>query len=797
MGSNAPLLYEYALVGDWESLMRRIVTHPREASYKDKCKNTPLHVSCRRQPPPEVVEALLNANPDALTSKTVDGMTPLHFCCFCGSEPSTIDKVLLLPNYDHDTIRHHYHQEDDNPTTLRELVDRRGRTPLHCVCAGFRSKHRLDVVRMLLELDPSCAITPDERGRTPLSLIVDDYAEELQDALRDTVTPEQALAKCQPDQDLHECFQAGTLLLRAAYTGTIEEDPPLLTNNNEVRVQGPFRLLHAAVGITGCPSVLIRLLLKTDPEAVSKRDGDLNLPLHKACKTVGQPWSRKIIVTKPGAPRGSVVYNADFGRRPQHNTATTTTTTMATTIHTRSTLSPNHTEDDDVTQELIEAYPEAASVADESGKVPFVLAVESGKPWKTTLEPLWKAHDLEDESYQLLQEALDRCLTSVSPTLRKRTVSTLECLAPLWPLERRRNDWILHLIEFTRDCGGLNSATTTTNNRKDTGNNNDDDDDDAWHASLQASTLEGLASVLASVKDEETLPKHHQQQALDVALPLLYNPKEAVRIGAARVLGAAVAMLGTEATERAFRDVIFPSDDSATDDDDTSLSTIGHSVVTGVGEEATVEVIHGRAMACRNVLEMQFRVLTESQTLVVKEEWMRHESPLVRRAGCWVVGSVLRSTVDLRAYRSSLLKCMRATEDSRVQWTLGHALSHAASRHDRLFLCRAGLPLLDGALMLSCSRATPPHVQQVFDMFLWHALQRQESGLQEYMKMAEGENGRTMMGLVTKRLGKLPAVAEEEEEGGGGHEEKQDGRPCTIIPTPIQQQRPSSSLPKR
>jgi len=53
--------------------------------------------------------------------------------------------------------------------------------------------------------------------------------------------------------------------------------------------------------------------------------------------------------------------------------------------------------------------------------------------------------------------------------------------------------------------------------------------------------------------------------------------------------------------------------------------------------------------------------------------------------------------------------------------------------------------------------------QHTFQLFLWHALQRQdEDGLREYMRLAEGENGTIMMSLITKRLAKLPVVDEEE-----------------------------------
>ena len=443
-------------------------------------------------------------------------------------------------------------------------------------------------------------------------------------------------------------------------------------------------------------------------------------------------------------------------------TATTTTTTTTTTAS-NSRYSSKPYDDDDVTQELLAAHRTAASVPDEFGKVPFVLAVESGKPWKTTLKPLWDAHDLEDESYQLLQEAIDQALTSSTTSIRKQTVQTLEHLAPLWPKDKREG-FLHHMIGFARDCGGLNAnnasttggavtAATTAHSKKLLR------DDDEACAALQASTLEGLASVM-TVDESESGP----HQALDVALPLLSHTDEAVRVSAAKVLGVSVRLLGQDAADRAFRDVVFPEDESGSSQDEESLSTMGHSVAMN---EDTPEVMHGRAMACRYILSKSQRVivLNEYQVGCVKQ-WMKHESSLVRKASCLVVGSLLRSVIELKEFKSPLLKCMRPMEDPGVQMALAQALSQAARAYDNLFLCKAGLPLLDGALMVASSRATPPHVQQAFHLFLWHALQRQEGGLREYMKMAAGENGTIMMSLITKRLVKLPVVDEGDEQKG-------------------------------
>lgn len=699
MGTNAPPLYEHALVGDWDALLRRVVSHPKEARYQDKCKNMPLHVCCRRQPPPDVVEALIRAYPEALSSTTMDGLTPLHFACFCGSAPLTVKKVV-----------------PDDVTSLRDFLDRRGRTPLHCVCAGFRSEHRLEVLKVLLEMDPSCAIAPDERGRTPLSLMVDDYAEELQDALKDDVSYEVALEKCMTEKgDLYECWHATSLLLRAAYKGTIKDETP--TSEKEINVDGKFLVLHAAVGVDGCPSVFIRLILKIDPGAISQKDGDLNLPLHIACRTVGQPWSRNYV--SKSSRQGSVVYNADFGRPKQNGR-----TLMA--------------DDDDMTAELLAAHQEAATLADEFGKVPFVLAVESGKPWKTSLKPLWEAHRLEGESFQLLQEALDGALTSVSDSLRKETIFTLCHLAPLWPVDSA-NIWTLHCIEFARDGGGF---TVDKSNKG---------SDESWSAALQSSTLEGLASVLNHVSSTSLMMPETPQQALDIALPLLTHKETCVRIGAANVLGASVILLGDAARERAFIDVVFPVDDTR---DDQSISTMGHSCSTH--GESDVETLHGRAIACQAILKSQPQILTEPQRNTLKE-WIKHDSVVVRTAACLAVGPLLSTSSDLKEYRSVLLKCMRTSGDESVHLAVAHSLSHAAknAQTEKLFLCKAGLPFLDTALMLSSTTAVTSKTQHAFHLFLWWAIQNQAGGLQTYMDLAPGNNGQIMMTLITKSLSKL------------------------------------------
>ena len=70
------------------------------------------------------------------------------------------------------------------------LLDRRKGTLLHCACTGFRTRSRPAVVQKLLSADPVSANIEDERGRTSQSLLFDNYAKEVMEALEDDVMPE-------------------------------------------------------------------------------------------------------------------------------------------------------------------------------------------------------------------------------------------------------------------------------------------------------------------------------------------------------------------------------------------------------------------------------------------------------------------------------------------------------------------------------------------------------------------------------------------------------------------------------
>ena len=104
---------------------------------------------------------------------------------------------------------------------------------------------------------------------------------------------------------------------------------------------------------------------------------------------------------------------------------------------------------------------------------------------------------------------------------------------------------------------------------------------------------------------------------------------------------------------------------------------------------------------------------------------------------------------------------MRTGEEEDVHIALAIGLMAAMKKDKRIFLTKAGLSILDGALVLSVSPLCAVNVQRMFHGFLWLALgvgDEERDGLGEYMRLAQGENGKIMMSLVSKTLSGIECV---------------------------------------
>jgi ankyrin repeat protein len=177
------------------------------AGYLDEWDNTPLHWILLHQPPPDVVELLIQYAPGTLRLKNSIGWLPLQFACLHGASLEVLN--LLIQAYPESTdipgttigdkpsqlLKEWAHHKGDNEhvfllhkATSRGLSlqlvkllletfpesaltrDRHGMAPLHYACSK-NSVHSLDIVMLLLHACPESYSLADRYGRTPSCLL--------------------------------------------------------------------------------------------------------------------------------------------------------------------------------------------------------------------------------------------------------------------------------------------------------------------------------------------------------------------------------------------------------------------------------------------------------------------------------------------------------------------------------------------------------------------------------------------------------------------------------------------------
>jgi ankyrin repeat protein len=106
----------------------------KEAIMVDDFGSTPLHIACQRNPPLEIIQALLVACPQAATDKDILGNTPLHVAA---SNPETNPAIVraLLQVY--------------CPIAISIIKNKEGLTALHMACRHAPSNER--VIGLLID----------------------------------------------------------------------------------------------------------------------------------------------------------------------------------------------------------------------------------------------------------------------------------------------------------------------------------------------------------------------------------------------------------------------------------------------------------------------------------------------------------------------------------------------------------------------------------------------------------------------------------------------------------------------
>jgi hypothetical protein len=169
---NITRLYEAITSSNWESAIACAQQRPAEVKtwvvrhYEEDGDATkevmwrflPIHSACARQPPANVVAALLKAYPDGVKCVDDQGMCPLHYACGNQASREVVRQLLIA-----------YPQ-------AAKKKDPRGMLPIHYLtCWGPSSISVIDMV-MVANRDVSNSFDVD--GNTPLHLAQEgDYPE--------------------------------------------------------------------------------------------------------------------------------------------------------------------------------------------------------------------------------------------------------------------------------------------------------------------------------------------------------------------------------------------------------------------------------------------------------------------------------------------------------------------------------------------------------------------------------------------------------------------------------------------
>lgn len=310
----------------WQHLLPPGVGKPRRRQKRLRGTLTAQHLHPFMHQNWTAVHSWITFHPDeAANFVDSEGHSALHHACLYFA-PASIVEALLYTAPD-----------------LADVSNKKSETALHW---AIRLSLPLDVIRLILKSSPYAGFTMDQRGTTPLSLLLERHEEQLRDTFR---------AHGRERMEQLPCWKRIMCLVHPM-GGTSDDE-------------GAFPL-HA---ITHCPSSkkLFRFALDVFKDDCGLRDSQGRLPLHVAATTqqgirlYGSPRTLELLAE--AYPKAAGVKDAN-GRYPLH---------LA--IHAGKAWM-------DGLDLLIAGAPDTLSVTDvETGLLPFQLAATAGKERDETI----------------------------------------------------------------------------------------------------------------------------------------------------------------------------------------------------------------------------------------------------------------------------------------------------------------------------------------------------------------------------------------------------------------------------
>ena len=331
-------LYRCIESKNWDNALTRLESHPDEAKtwvyrkeYKSESlrwKLLPLHSTCIFRAPLALIEALVDAYPEAAEKKDDQGMLPIHLACRNGASKAVV--LTLLNAF---------------PKSYSEK-DRKGRNPLDLVEASS-SQNLAAVATAIREF-------VKERGFKSIDVQVSDDVPDNEVDYDNRTTLFKLIMKkdwkAVSERAKSNPEEAVTWIATKGYNGNLR-----------------FLPLHKAC-VLQPPEHVIEALIKAYPDAIKSRDQDGWLPIHCACFYGAAALIVKLLLDAYGK---CAQLKDDEGRLPLHYACLKGAS-------------------QDVVEELLKTFSKAAMSKDDEGRLPIHHACSKGAP-EGVIDALLKA----------------------------------------------------------------------------------------------------------------------------------------------------------------------------------------------------------------------------------------------------------------------------------------------------------------------------------------------------------------------------------------------------------------------
>lgn len=330
------VLMDLVEAADWAGCLTRINSHPAECREVEGQGRTPLHLACDNDAPAVVIQAMLQAYPEASVLTGTSNMNPLHITCSSlHASVHVVRGLLECGRFEQFSMR-----------------DVDGDTPMHAAC---RCGAPIEVLELLLRAYPAAVSMRDFEGLTPLLRLWVRYFVILGSDAIENVNSHEDLSG-----ELLEAWNKTEFLLRCAHLGTLEV----------AATAKRFRTLHAAAAVD-CPRPILKIAAQLHQQQIHERDEDGRTPLMIAC-------SAPVFQVRDLSDAGYTLEDVIHGDEINNNGIAQQNNNSAAADQGRPQPS--------VIEILIRANEDTVSasgarLSDPSGRLPLHMALETGKPW--------------------------------------------------------------------------------------------------------------------------------------------------------------------------------------------------------------------------------------------------------------------------------------------------------------------------------------------------------------------------------------------------------------------------------